>query len=370
MPNQYQNAHYIERKKKRLAEAQKVVDKIAADPSVLSAAELMRHPEVKKLQASKNKLYDFCRPHQDTFYKRRRDALKGYEPEGTSRYGKGTQKDHKEYHADQRMRKVLVKIAEKFSGAELDAIANGVRFMPGQVRVPVIDFSGERIRFTVGSDPHFGSMRSAEEHWLNMVAETKKEKSDFVLVPGDVTNGMDTQKAPHYEQSHIGYAAQKARAIQMLSLLPVKTYVIAGNHDLWYKKQNSAEIVPDICKEVKNCVYLGEHEGDINLKGRVNLKMFHGQDGSSYALSYRLQKILESLPGGEKPHILVAGHAHKALYIYERMVHTLSAGAMQMQTQWMRTKRLASHTGFWIVDVWVNKSGVAKFRPCWHPFYA
>lgn len=262
------------------------------------------------------------------------------------------------------------KIAEKFSRAELIAIANGVRFMPGQVQVPVIDFSGERIRFTVASDPHFGSLRSARTHWEQMVKETKKEKCEFVLVPGDVTNGMDRQKSPHYEQSHIGYAAQKKYAIEMMSMLPVRSYVVAGNHDLWYKMQNSAQIVLDICQEVKNCEYLGEHEGDINLKGKVNLKMWHGADGSSYALSYRLQKILESLTGGEKPHVLIAGHAHKALYIYERMVHTVSAGAMQQQTQWMRTKRLASHTGFWIIDIWVNKSGVAKFSPCWYPFYS
>jgi hypothetical protein len=36
----------------------------------------------------------------------------------------------------------------------------------------------------------------------------------------------------------------------------------------------------------------------------------------------------------------------------------------------MRGKRLASHTGFWIVDIYVNKTGVAKTTGTWYPFYA
>jgi len=47
-----------------------------------------------------------------------------------------------------------------------------------------------------------------------------------------------------------------------------------------------------------------------------------------------------------------------------------SAGAFQRQTSWMRGKRLASHTGFWIVDIYVNETGVSKTTGTWYPFYA
>jgi len=36
----------------------------------------------------------------------------------------------------------------------------------------------------------------------------------------------------------------------------------------------------------------------------------------------------------------------------------------------MRGKRIAAHVGFWIVDVWVDDSGVAKTRGAWYPFYS
>jgi hypothetical protein len=35
----------------------------------------------------------------------------------------------------------------------------------------------------------------------------------------------------------------------------------------------------------------------------------------------------------------------------------------------MRGKRIAAHTGFWIIDVWVKKEGVSKISGTWYPFY-
>jgi hypothetical protein len=103
-------------------------------------------------------------------------------------------------------------------------------------------------------------------------------------------------------------------------------------------------------------------------KGCV-LRLWHGEDGSSYAHSYRLQKLIESFTGGEKPAALFAGHVHKAGYFYMRHVHCLSSGAIQSQTKWMRGKRIASHTGFWVVEIVVNSKGIARFKSEWFPLY-
>lgn len=91
---------------------------------------------------------------------------------------------------------------------------------------------------------------------------------------------------------------------------------------------------------------------------------------NSYALSYRLQKVIESLPGGNKPGILLAGHVHKFCYIFERNVHAISCPSMQMQTPWMRGKRLAAHTGFLILDFEVKAGCVCNLSVKYYPFYA
>ena len=101
------------------------------------------------------------------------------------------------------------------------------------------------------------------------------------------------------------------------------------------------------------------------------LRLWHGGDGSnSYALSYRLQKVVESLTGGTKPAILLAGHVHKFCYIFERNVNAISCPCMQSQTPWMRGKKLAAHTGFLILDFDVESGCVCSLSVKLYPFYA
>ena len=145
------------------------------------------------------------------------------------------------------------------------------------------------------------------------------------------------------------------------------TAYFTGN--CWYaaKANMGALIVKDICESI-GAEYLGEHEAVINING-VKIMLWHGEDGSSYALSYRIQKIIESLSGGEKPNILITGHDHKQGYFFTRNIHAVLGGCLQKQTPWMRRKKLAAHEGFWIIEARINDSEVKRFKPEWIPFY-
>ena len=139
----------------------------------------------------------------------------------------------------------------------------------------------------------------------------------------------------------------------------------------WFQKSNGAIIVEDIANNIKKAEFLGHSEGDISLKGKAVMKLWHGLDSSSYAVSYRVQKVIEAFTGGEKPHILLLGHVHKMGYFFDRHVHAVSGGALCLQSSWMRGKRLANHTGFWIIDAYVNKNGgISKFTSTFYPYYA
>jgi predicted phosphodiesterase len=172
-----------------------------------------------------------------------------------------------------------------------------------------------------------------------------------------------------YELSHIGFESQSQHAIDIFSQwTDSPIYMIDGNHDRWYIKAVGANIVERVCRALPNAEFLGHDEGDLTI-GAAKIKLWHGEDGSSYAISYRIQKVVESLTGGEKPHILICGHTHKAMYVFDRHIHCLSAGAIQSQSKWMRSKRHASHTGFWHADVGIGKTGVTYFSPTWYPAY-
>jgi len=264
----------------------------------------------------------------------------------------------------------LKKISEIYTPDELRAIANGGRILPGIEKVPIISFEGQHIRIGVITDTHIGHQKFSENRLFQAFDEFKKQNVDFITHSGDVTEGMSHRPGHIYELDHLGYEAQKEYAIKLFgqwTYSPI--YAIDGNHDRWYIKSNGALIVKDIDRALPNFHFIGHDEGDISLKGKATLKLWHGEDGNSYALSYRLQKLIESLSGGEKPDALIAGHTHKMVYIFERNVHTMSCGSICAQTSWMRGKKIAAHVGFNIIDIWVGEKGISKFQNCWYPFY-
>lgn len=266
--------------------------------------------------------------------------------------------------------KLLSKIASTFSDDELKAIANGGRIVPGLSKVPIVNFEGERIRIGAMTDTHIGSINSPDSRIFQAFDEFQKEKVDFITISGDICEGMSNRPGHVYELSHIGYDKQKTKAIEIFSQwLDTDIYAIDGNHDRWFIKSNGALIVKDIAENIDNFHFIGHDEGDISLKGKAVLKLWHGEDGNSYSLSYRLQKIIESFSGGEKPNVMICGHTHKYVKIFERNIYAISAGSIQSQTPWMRGKRIAAHVGFSIIDIWVNKSGVCKVTDTWYPFY-
>lgn len=266
--------------------------------------------------------------------------------------------------------KAIRDIVENYTEEEIKAIAKGGRITPGYGKVPIISFEGKRIRVGHITDTHIGSKYFSEQRLFQAFEEFKKEKVDFVTHSGDLTEGMSNRPGHIYELDHIGFDNQKRASINIFSQWrDTDVYAIDGNHDRWFIKSNGAMIVKDVADALDNFHFIGHDEGDISLNGKAIMKLWHGEDGNSYALSYRLQKLLESLSGGEKPDVLIAGHVHKYVKIFERNVMAIGAGAIQKQTRWMRGKRIPAHVGFVIADYWVNDEGLAKVTDTWYPFY-
>lgn len=91
---------------------------------------------------------------------------------------------------------------------------------------------------------------------------------------------------------------------------------------------------------------------------------------NSYATSYRIQKLIEAFQGGEKPNVLLMGHSHKQGYFFDRNIHAVSGGAMSTQSKWMRSKRMANHSGYHFVTIRVDETGgVGEFNLSFRPFY-
>jgi hypothetical protein len=107
-----------------------------------------------------------------------------------------------------------------------------------------------------------------------------------------------------------------------------------------------------------------------NGTGKTVVRVLHPGGGSSYAISYSVQKIIESYQGGEKPDVLLIGHYHKADYVFCRGVHAVQTGCTQDQSPFMRKKKLAAHLGGWIIEMATDENGaVTRFKQEFMPFY-
>lgn len=266
---------------------------------------------------------------------------------------------------------VFEKLAARYSPKELEQLANGEGIERRRIDYPEIHLHGRHHHFVVISDTHIGSVYSPDE-WHDIVADYANENGvEAVLHCGDLTDGVKISRAGTqiYELSEVGFEAQKAKAVELLGKYEVPVYIISGNHDAYYKEYAGANVVASVAQELPNVTHIGDDEADIEIDG-VTIRLFHGGDGNSYALSYRLQKLVEAITGGRKPNILLAGHVHKFCYIFERNIHAISVPCLQMQTAFMRGKKLAAHTGFLDLQFDVIDGGVCNLSVTLFPFYA
>jgi predicted phosphodiesterase len=261
---------------------------------------------------------------------------------------------------------LLKKIESIYTKKELQTLAgSGVIEKSNSVH---LKFAKQFFKALVITDTHIGSKYTIPDYITDALEKGDKENIDYIFHVGDVVEGMSNRPGHIYELTEIGYDAQKNKAIEIFKNINKPMYVIDGNHDRWYIKGSGALIVKDIANEIPNMTFIGHDEGSIYIDD-IEVMLWHGEDGSSYAHSYRIQKLVESLQGGEKPNVLLTGHVHKSIYVYERNIQTLACGALQFQSKWMRSKRLPSHTGFWIIEVGYDSDGVKEFIPRWFPIY-
>jgi predicted phosphodiesterase len=265
-------------------------------------------------------------------------------------------------------REALIKKLDHLSDDELSKLVSGSK--QKLFGKQVINFKGETIKFLALGDTHIGSTYFHDELLTAAFDEGKDQGCQFMIHTGDLLEGMSGRPGQVYELEDIGYARQRDHARVLLKSWGLPFYLVGGNHSNWINTKGGMgiDVEEDLCRELDGAHYLGMHEGDLVLNG-VTLKLWHGEDGSSYATSYRVQKIIEAFTGGEKPQALFCGHTHKALYLFDRNVHALSTGCIQKQSGFMRMKKLAAHVGFWIVEMTIGDGEIKRFTPTFYPFY-
>ncbi len=267
----------------------------------------------------------------------------------------------------------LEELIEKLTPAERKLLEKSLQGSKRVIKTHNHSFSGNCVKFGYFSDPHIGAKEFDWELWERMAKYFKREKIQTIYSPGDIIEGMSNRPGQIYDLEAVGFRAQvnlAAKAIDMLSGMDV--FSILGNHDLFFKDKSGvdASVGEALAQRCTNFHYLGDWEANIVLGKNVTMKIFHANDGSAYAISYKLQKLIESLEGGKKPSIILSGHYHKQLAMFTRNVFGFECGTICGQTQWMRGKKIAAHKGFGIIELWIaQQGGIERLRHEFIPSY-
>jgi len=235
-----------------------------------------------------------------------------------------------------------------------------------------VDISGKRIKYGVISDSHIGH-KCYDERVMDIAAHVfRREKVDFVLHGGDICEGHyeSRRQGSIFELNIIGGDNQVEKAVSELEKITCPIYAITGNHcGNTFMKMSGFDIGVRLQERLKNFHYMGQQEGSIRLKSGQNILLSHPDGGTAYAISYKVQKIVEALEGGTKPAIMHVGHFHKAEYLFYRNIHVFQNACLERQTPFMRNNHIAAMVGFWTVDLTIGKRGIEIIAPKFYPFY-
>lgn len=247
------------------------------------------------------------------------------------------------------------------------------RFQPPTERV--IEYTSRpdgTFVFGVASDQHLCSRYAREDVLSDLYDAFERHGCDRVFNAGNWIDGEDEKN--RFDLTVHGFEPQIDYLVERYPQRPgLTTYAVWGeDHEGWYARRESIDVGRFAERRMRDAgredwVDLGFVEARVDLVHaesgqRSTLVVMHPGGGSSYAYSYRPQKIVESLSGGEKPAVLVIGHYHKLSCNIIRNVWTIQAGCQQDQSVFMRKKGLEAHVGGLIVTLQQDAKSGAIFR--------
>lgn len=212
------------------------------------------------------------------------------------------------------------------------------------------------IKLLMISDTHLASKYDRVDILRYLYQKAEDEQIDFILHSGDLTEGKSNRPDQIYSLKEASYTGQRDYAIDKYPKSDIPTYIIAGNHDLWWVKQCGADIVRDICNHRQDLIYLGSDCEDLKI-GKLKIRLYHGKGGQAYAKSYKLQKYLDSIPSDELPHILQTGHIHQAFYLKQGNTHCFQTSCLQDLTPFERSMGFNNDKSCWWVNVYMDDKG-------------
>jgi predicted phosphodiesterase len=216
----------------------------------------------------------------------------------------------------------------------------------------------QEIKIGVVSDTHFGSTFTAEQELHSFYELLKSKGVSKVLHIGDLTDGWYQQRATSiFEQTAVGFSNQLNYFVNHYPKIKgITTYAITGNHDQTHFYNGGANIGETISQLRDDIIYLGHNHAYFKISDKVKISLIHPTDGSSQALSYKIQQVIDRNPQ-KKAEIMLIGHYHKTASVFYKGSWGYLVPSFQHKSSFMNDNNLVSDVGGMILTIKLNKDG-------------
>jgi len=224
----------------------------------------------------------------------------------------------------------------------------------------------------VMSDMHVGSKHCMKEEMIRFIERAYSEGVRQILIPGDLCEGNLRHHGFQYEVERPDFDGQVELLLKLLPELPgLKYYFSTGNHEVnsWFKtigmRPDKAIMNRAIVEGRDDLVAVGALKGDQSSakillnpgdpETEIKVELSHTADKKAYAVSYAIQKFVESIRPGAKPHVLLKGHLHCHSFFDLRGVVCVQTGCFKDQGTWEQQKNMQPQIGG--VIMWLKHAG-------------
>lgn len=227
------------------------------------------------------------------------------------------------------------------------------------------------VKFGLISDTHINSKYAQLTHLHSYYDVCVREQIKNIYHVGDIDEGEQMRQGHQYECYNQGADDHVEEIVRVYPKRQgISTHFITGNHDASMFKKCGVDIGKSIADKREDMEYLGRDCAIVKLTPNCTLELRHPWDGTAYALSYKIQKMIDAMEADSKPNILAVGHYHKTEQLFYRNIHAFQVGCFQGQTPFTRGTGKSIALGGWICEAQVNKTGtIESLKSEFIPFY-
>lgn len=233
-------------------------------------------------------------------------------------------------------------------------------FAESQALIEIFSDENNRFRFGALGDNHAASKYERLDVLESLYGHFERAGISKVFHTGNWIDG----EARFNRQDIVAFGLE-GQARYLAKTYPkhtgITTYAIWGDdHEGWYTREgiDVGRYVEDVMHsegrtDWRNLGFLEAHVKLVNSNTGASqiMAVVHPGGGSAYAISYKPQKIIESMDGNEKPALVLLGHYHKLEIGNVRNVWYIQTGTTQDQTVFLRKKSIEAHVGGLVVDL-------------------